>query len=160
MTTVCCPGSFDPITYGHLDIIQRASKQFEHVVVLVTVNKSKKAMFTPEERMDLIRECVHDLPNVTVDHWEGLLVDYTSKHGITAMVKGLRSGLDYEYEKPMAQANSKLTGVETFFLLTSPAYGYISSSIAKEVSLLGGDANGMLPDNVLAALERKRDALK
>ena len=81
MTTVCCPGSFDPITYGHLDIIQRASKQFEHVVVLVTVNKSKKAMFTPEERMDLIRECVHDLPNVTVDHWEGLLVDYTSKHG-------------------------------------------------------------------------------
>ena len=156
MTTVCCPGSFDPVTLGHLDIIKRAAAQFEHVVVLVTVNKSKKAMFTPEERMALIRECVHELPNVSVDHWEGLLVDYTTKHDITAMVKGLRSGLDYEYEKPMAQANSKLTGVETFFLLTTPAYGYISSSIAKEVALLGGDVTGMLPDNVIAALERTR----
>ena len=156
MTTAVCPGSFDPITNGHLDIVTRASRHFDEVVVLVTGNPTKTSgLFTIDERVELIREVIAHLPNVRVDSWGGLLVDYTSAHHITALVKGLRSSLDYEYELPMAQMNRRLTGVDTYFLLTDEKYGYISSSLTKEVAKYGGDVTGLVPETVREAMLRK-----
>ena len=156
MTTAVCPGSFDPITNGHLDIVTRASRHFDEVVVLVTGNPTKTSgLFTIDERVELIREVIAHLPNVRVDSWGGLLVDYTSAHHITALVKGLRSSLDYEYELPMAQMNRRLTGVDTYFLLTDEKYGYISSSLTKEVAKFGGDVTGLVPDTVREAMAEK-----
>lgn len=151
-----CPGSFDPVTMGHLDIYRRAAAHFDEVVVLVTGNPSKKSgLFTIDERMELIREVTSDVPNLRVDWWGGLLVDYTTEHGIHALVKGLRTALDYEYELPMAQMNRRLTGIDTFFLLTDEKYGYISSSLLKEVAKYGGDVHGLLPDVVVDAVKEK-----
>ncbi|MDK8879527.1 pantetheine-phosphate adenylyltransferase [Corynebacterium sp. MSK008] len=156
MTTAVCPGSFDPITNGHLDIVTRASRHFDEVVVLVTGNPTKTSgLFSIDERVELIREAIAHLPNVRVDSWGGLLVDYTSAHHITALVKGLRSSLDYEYELPMAQMNRRLTGVDTYFLLTDEKYGYISSSLTKEVAKYGGDVTGLVPDSVREAMAEK-----
>lgn len=156
MTTAVCPGSFDPITNGHLDIVTRASRHFDEVVVLVTGNPTKTSgLFSIDERVELIREVIANLPNVRVDSWGGLLVDYTSAHHITALVKGLRSSLDYEYELPMAQMNRRLTGVDTYFLLTDEKYGYISSSLTKEVAKFGGDVTGLVPDSVREAMAEK-----
>ena len=156
MTTAVCPGSFDPITNGHLDIVTRASRHFDEVVVLVTGNPTKTlGLFSIDERVELIREVIAHLPNVRVDSWGGLLVDYTSAHHITALVKGLRSSLDYEYELPMAQMNRRLTGVDTYFLLTDEKYGYISSSLTKEVAKFGGDVTGLVPDSVREAMAEK-----
>lgn len=156
MTTALCPGSFDPITNGHLDIITRASRHFDEVVVLVTGNPTKSTgLFSVDERVALIRAATADNPRVSVDSWGGLLVDYTSAHGITALIKGLRSSLDYEYELPMAQMNRRLTGVDTYFLLTDEKYGYISSSLTKEVAKYGGDITGLVPELVLDAMRRK-----
>ena len=156
MTTAVCPGSFDPITNGHLDIVTRASRHFDEVVVLVTGNPTKTSgLFSIDERVELIREVIAHLPNVRVDSWGGLLVDYTSAHHITALVKGLRSSLDYEYELPMAQMNQRLSGAETYFLLTSPEYGYVSSTLCKEVAKYGGDVSGLLPEPVVSAVEEK-----
>ncbi|MCG7236226.1 MULTISPECIES: pantetheine-phosphate adenylyltransferase [Corynebacterium] len=156
MTTAVCPGSFDPITNGHLDIVTRASRHFDEVVVLVTGNPTKTSgLFSIDERVELIREVIAHLPNVRVDSWGGLLVDYTSAHHITALVKGLRSSLDYEYELPMAQMNRRLTGVDTYFLLTDEKYGYISSSLTKEVAKFGGDVTGLVPDSVREAMAEK-----
>ena len=156
MTTAVCPGSFDPITNGHLDIVTRASRHFDEVVVLVTGNPTKTSgLFSIDERVELIREVIAHLPNVRVDSWGGLLVDYTSAHHITALVKGLRSPLDYEYELPMAQMNRRLTGVDTYFLLTDEKYGYISSSLTKEVAKFGGDVTGLVPDSVREAMAEK-----
>ncbi|MBF4548393.1 pantetheine-phosphate adenylyltransferase [Corynebacterium afermentans] len=156
MTTAVCPGSFDPITNGHLDIVTRASRHFDEVVVLVTGNPTKTSgLFSIDERVELIREVIAHLPNVRVDSWGGLLVDYTSAHHITALVKGLRSSLDYEYELPMAQMNRRLTGVDTYFLLTDEKYGYISSSLTKEVAKYGGDVTGLVPDTVREAMAEK-----
>lgn len=150
-----CPGSFDPVTLGHVDIISRAAQQFDEVTVLVTHNPNKAGLFSVQERMDLIRDATCHIAGVRVDSWAGLLVDYTTKHGISALVKGLRSGIDYEYELPMAQMNRRLTGVDTFFLLTDPKYGYISSTLCKEVAKYGGDVTGLLPDAVVQALKTK-----
>lgn len=151
-----CPGSFDPVTMGHLDIFARAAAHFEEVVVLVTGNPAKQTgLFSVAERKDLIREVTSDIPNLRVDNWGGLLVDYTSAHEIGALVKGLRSSLDYEYELPMAQMNRRLTGVDTFFLLTDEKYGYVSSSLCKEVARYGGDVSGLLPEIVAAAVQEK-----
>ncbi|OFT56482.1 pantetheine-phosphate adenylyltransferase [Corynebacterium sp. HMSC05H05] len=156
MTTAVCPGSFDPITNGHLDIVTRASRHFDEVVILVTGNPTKTSgLFSIDERVELIREVISHLPNVRVDSWGGLLVDYTSAHHITALVKGLRSSLDYEYELPMAQMNRRLTGVDTYFLLTDEKYGYISSSLTKEVAKYGGDVTGLVPDSVREAMAEK-----
>ena len=156
MSTAVCPGSFDPITNGHLDIVTRASRHFDEVVVLVTGNPTKTSgLFTVDERVELIREATAHLPGVRVDSWGGLLVDYTSAHHITALVKGLRSSLDYEYELPMAQMNRRLTGVDTYFLLTDEKYGYISSSLTKEVAKYGGDITGLVPDTVREAMLEK-----
>lgn len=156
MTTAVCPGSFDPITNGHLDIVTRASRHFDEVVVLVTGNPTKTSgLFTVDERVELIREATAHLNGVRADSWGGLLVDYTSAHHITALVKGLRSSLDYEYELPMAQMNRRLTGVDTYFLLTDEKYGYISSSLTKEVAKYGGDVTGLVPDTVREAMSKK-----
>lgn len=156
---VVCPGSFDPVTNGHLDIFTRAAADWDELVVLVTYNPNKSGMFEAEERAELIRASLSALPNppknITVDVWDALLVDYLAKHDIHALVKGLRSSLDYEYELPMAQMNKRLSGAETYFLLTSPEYGYVSSTICKEVAKYGGDVSGLLPEPVVAALYEK-----
>mgnify|MGYP002711911519 FL=1 len=156
MTTAVCPGSFDPITNGHLDIVTRASRHFDEVIVLVTGNPTKTSgLFTIDERVELIRDATAHLHGVRVDSWGGLLVDYTSAHRVTALVKGLRSSLDYEYELPMAQMNRRLTGVDTYFLLTDEKYGYISSSLTKEVAKFGGDISGLVPPVVRDAIKEK-----
>ncbi|MGJ4111423.1 pantetheine-phosphate adenylyltransferase [Corynebacterium macclintockiae] len=156
---VVCPGSFDPITLGHLDIFTRAAANWEEVVVLVTYNPNKNGLFTAEERIELIEKSIAAIPdgpkNITVDTWDKLLVDYLKENDIQAMVKGLRSSLDYEYELPMAQMNKRLSGAETYFLLTSPEYGYVSSTLCKEVAKYGGDVSGLLPEPVAAAVEEK-----
>ncbi|MGJ4049800.1 pantetheine-phosphate adenylyltransferase [Corynebacterium jeikeium] len=156
---VVCPGSFDPITLGHLDIFTRAAANWEEVVVLVTYNPNKNGLFTAEERIELIEKSIAAIPdgpkNITVDTWDKLLVDYLKENDIQAMVKGLRSSLDYEYELPMAQMNKRLSGAETYFLLTSPEYGYVSSTLCKEVAKYGGDVSGLLPEPVVAAVEEK-----
>ena len=153
---VCCPGSFDPVT----NIFTRAARMFDEVTVLVTYNPNKSGLFDADERIALIREALDatglpEAKKITIDTWDSLLVDYLSEHDIPALVKGLRSSLDYEYELPMAQMNQRLTGVETFFLLTDPEYGYVSSTICKEVAKYGGDVNGLLPENVAEAVLAK-----
>ncbi|EFK54084.1 pantetheine-phosphate adenylyltransferase [Corynebacterium genitalium ATCC 33030] len=156
MTKAVCPGSFDPVTNGHLDIFTRAARSFDEVTVLVTGNPNKQSgLFSIDERMDLIREVTSHIPNITVDTWGGLLVDYTTAHNIGALVKGLRSSLDYDYELPMAQMNRRLSGVDTFFLMTDEKYGYISSSLCKEVAKYGGDLKGLVPDPVFEAMNQK-----
>ena len=154
MTKAVCPGSFDPVTLGHVDIINRANQMFDEVTVLVTGNPDKPSgLFSVEERMELIRQSVDS--SIKVDYCSGLLVDYTTEHGADVLVKGLRSSLDYEYELPMAQMNQRLSGAETYFLLTSPEYGYVSSTLCKEVAKYGGDVSGLLPEPVVAAVEEK-----
>lgn len=141
---------------GHLDIFRRAAQHFDEVTVLVTGNPTKKSgLFTIDERIELIREVTQNIPNIKVDWWGGLLVDYTTANGVNALVKGLRTALDYEYELPMAQMNRRLAGVDTFFLLTDEKYGYVSSSLCKEVAKYGGDVTGLLPDTVVAAVKEK-----
>ncbi|WJY89633.1 pantetheine-phosphate adenylyltransferase [Corynebacterium confusum] len=157
MTKAVCPGSFDPMTLGHLDIFTRANQLFDEVTVLVTGNPDKPSgLFSIEERMELIRQSVP--ADIMVDRWGGLLVDYTSEHGIDCLVKGLRSSLDYEYELPMAQMNRRLTGIDTMFLLTDEKYGYISSSLCKQVAKFGGDVQGMFPEAVACAVMDKYHA--
>ncbi|MEU1427614.1 pantetheine-phosphate adenylyltransferase [Nocardia sp. NPDC005746] len=163
MAGALCPGSFDPVTNGHLDVIARAAEQFDEVVVTVVVNPNKQGMFTVEERMELIREVTAHLPNVRVESWRGLLVDFAKQQGITAIVKGLRDATDYGYEVQMAQMNRKLTGVDTYFIATNPAYSFVSSSLVKEVATLGGDIADLLPPAVHKRLmariaERKANA--
>lgn len=157
MSKVVVPGSFDPITMGHMDIITRASALYDEVVVLITGNPHKNSgWFTIDERMELIKEAVSHLENVVVDTWSGLLVDYTSQNNVNLLVKGLRTSLDYEYELPMAQMNRKLTGIDTAFFMTAPKYGYISSTLSKEVTRFGGNVGDMLPPNVTKAMEKRR----
>ena len=152
MSRAVCPGSFDPVTNGHLDVIGRVSAQFDEVVVTVTINPNKQGMFTIDERLEMLTEATSHLSNVTVDAWQGLLVDYARERGITAIVKGLRGANDFDYELQMAQMNHKLTGVDTLFVATNPVYSYLSSSLVKEVATYGGDVSDMLPGTVHARL--------
>jgi pantetheine-phosphate adenylyltransferase len=147
-----CPGSFDPVTNGHLDIVSRASKLFDEVVVAVLINKSKKSLFTVEERMDMLREVCADFPNVKIDAFHGLLVNFCRERDIIAIVKGLRAVSDFDYELQMAQMNSSLAPVETVFVPTSPAYSFLASSLVKEVATYGGDVSGLVPARVLPLL--------
>lgn len=148
-----CPGSFDPPTNGHLDIIERASRLFDEVVVAVGVNASKSKLFTPDERMDLLRRATQDLPNVRIDGFEGLLTDYCEANDIAAIVKGLRGADDLAYELAMAQMNASLTSaVQTVFVPTAPEHGFVSSSLLKEVATYGGDVAHLVPDIVLTEL--------
>ncbi len=153
MERAVCPGSFDPITYGHLDIIKRASTHFDQVVVAVLENRTKSSLFTVPERIAMIRESVKDLPNVVVDSWSGLLVDYCKSNSITTIVKGLRAVTDFDYELQMAQLNLQASGVETMLMATAPAYSFLSSSIVKELAHYGGDVSTMIPQNVNDAIK-------
>ncbi|HNJ78911.1 MAG TPA: pantetheine-phosphate adenylyltransferase, partial [Marmoricola sp.] len=139
MTKVVCPGSFDPVTNGHLDIISRAARLFDEVVVAVGINKSKtsRGLFEATERMELIRTVVAPYPNVTVSGFEGLLTDFCTSIGAAGIVKGLRAVSDFDYELQMAQMNSSLAPVETIFIPTSPEYSFLASSLIKEVAALG-----------------------
>jgi pantetheine-phosphate adenylyltransferase len=150
-----CPGSFDPVTNGHLDIVQRAASLFDEVVVAVGVNASKRRLFTPEERLEMLRQAVQHLPNVTVAGFTGLLTTFCQERGIHAIVKGLRAVSDFDYELQMAQMNSSLTDVETVFVPTSPEYSFLASSLVKEVAGFGGDVSGLVPDFVLPLLTDK-----
>jgi pantetheine-phosphate adenylyltransferase len=147
-----CPGSFDPVTNGHLDIIARASRLFDEVVVAVGVNKSKNRLFTAEERMDMLREVCSPYDNVTVDSFAGLLTDFCKERGVHAIVKGLRAVSDFDYELQMAQMNSSLADIETVFVPTSPEYSFLASSLVKEVAAFGGDVSSLVPPSVLARL--------
>jgi pantetheine-phosphate adenylyltransferase len=151
--TALCPGTFDPVTNGHLDIIGRASQTFESVVVGVLENPSKQPMFTLEERVAMLKETCSGMPNVTVVSFRGLLVDFARSQGDAAIVKGLRAVSDYEYEIQMAQMNHRLAGVETLFMPTSPNWSFLSSSLVKEVAQLGGNVSGLVPDHVRVALD-------
>ncbi|MBY8856259.1 pantetheine-phosphate adenylyltransferase [Nocardia sp. CA2R105] len=148
MAGAMCPGSFDPVTYGHVDVFARAAAQFDEVVVTVTINKKKQGMFDVDERVEMLREVTADLPNVRVESWYGLTVDFAREQGITAIVKGLRDATDFGYELQMAQMNKKLSGVDTFFIATNPLYSFLSSSLVKEVATFGGDVTDMLPPSV------------
>ncbi|WP_019815813.1 pantetheine-phosphate adenylyltransferase [Saccharomonospora saliphila] len=155
MRRAVCPGSYDPATNGHLDIIERAAELFDEVVVAVLVNKKKQGLFSVDERMDILRETTKGLSNVRVDSWHGLLVDYCRDHGIAAIAKGLRSVSDFDYELQMAQMNRELSGVETLLMSNNPAYSFLSSSLVKEVATYGGDVTGMVPDLVRDRLREK-----
>jgi pantetheine-phosphate adenylyltransferase len=155
MSGAVCPGSFDPVTLGHVDIFERASAQFDEVVVAVLVNPAKKGMFTVEERIAMIKESTAHLPNLRVEQGEGLVVDFVRSHGLTAIIKGLRTGTDFEYELQMAQMNKHIAGVDTFFVATTPRYSFVSSSLAKEVASLGGDVSDLLPEPVNRRLPEK-----
>ena len=148
MRRAVCPGSFDPVTLGHLDIVERASKIYDGVVVAVLVNKKKSSLYTVEERMDLLREVTAGYGNVTVDSFHGLLVDYCRTEQIPVIVKGLRAISDFDYELQMAQMNHGLAGVETLFMTTNPLYSFLSSSLVKEVATYGGDVSTLVPDFV------------
>jgi len=155
MRRAVCPGSFDPVTNGHLDIIGRAARLYDQVIVSVLVNKSKRGLFSVEERMDLLRAVVAPYDNVLVDSWHGLLVDYCREHDIPVIVKGLRAVSDFDYELQMAQMNEGLAGVETVFIATNPLYSFLSSSLVKEVATYGGDVSPHVPDVVLARLAER-----
>ncbi|HVX53071.1 pantetheine-phosphate adenylyltransferase [Nocardioides sp.] len=155
MRRAVCPGSFDPVTNGHIDIFQRASRLFDEVVVAVGVNVSKSRLFSAEERLELLREATADLPNVRVDGFTGLIVEFCRDVDAVAIVKGIRGATDYEYELPMAQMNVHLTGIETVFLPGATGNVFVSSSLVKEVAAFGGDIAAFVPPYVLDALERK-----
>lgn len=155
MKKAVCPGSFDPITNGHLDVIERASHLFDEVVIAVLVNNSKSSLFTIEERIVLAKDCVKHLPNVKVDMWSGLLVDYCRENKVDAIVKGLRAVSDFDYELQMAQMNLQLKGVDTLLMATKPAYSFLSSSLVREIARYGGDVSNLVPAGVLSELTRK-----
>ncbi len=143
-----CPGSFDPVTNGHLDVIQRASRLYDELVVAVLVNDKKKGMFSVDERIELLTEATVGCPNVVIDSFSGLLVDYCRDRGIDTVLKGLRATGDFDYELQMAQMNRELAGVETVFLPTNPEYSFLSSSLVKEVARFGGDMSRFVPTAV------------
>ena len=155
MRRAVCPGSFDPITNGHLDVIERASGLFDEVTIAVLSNSSKTGLFTIEERIEMAKVAASHLPNVKVDTWSGLLVDYCKAHDIKAIVKGLRAVSDFDYELQMAQMNLQLKGVDTLLMATKPTYSFLSSSLVREIARYGGDVSALVPAGVLRALQSK-----
>jgi len=150
--TAVCPGSFDPVTNGHLDVIQRASSRFDRLLVACLRNAGKQPLFDLDIRLALLNEVVADLDNVEVAAFDGLLVDFCRERGVSVIVKGLRAVSDFEYELQMAQMNSHLGNVETFFMTTSPIYSFLSSSLVKEVARFGGDVTDFVPSAVVDRL--------
>ncbi len=156
MRVAVYPGSFDPITNGHLDIIKRASKQYDRLIVGVLNNMNKKPLFTAEERKAMIENEIRELPNVSCDVFSGLLVDFAKQNGATVIVKGLRTVADFEYEFQMALLNKALnTEYETMFMMTDTKYSYISSSMVKEVAKYNGELNGLVPVDVISKIKDK-----
>jgi pantetheine-phosphate adenylyltransferase len=152
-----CPGSFDPVTNGHLDVVERASRLYDEVTVAVLVNDSKAGLFEVPERIEMLQEVTAGLGNVKVDSFQGLLVDYCRERGIPVVVKGLRAVSAFDYELQMSQMNNRLTGIETLFVATNPEYSFLSSSLVKEVAKWGGDVAGLVPDAVLPRLRARLD---
>ena len=151
-----CPGSFDPVTSGHIDVIERAARVFGEVIVAVAPNLSKQSLFTVEERIEMLREATGHIANVRIDAFHGLLVDYVHKVGATVLVKGLRAVSDFEFELQMALMNRNLAPeVETVFLMTGAEYSYLSSSVVREIAALGGSVKGLVPETVEHRLREK-----
>lgn len=148
MSRAVCPGSFDPVTHGHLDIIERTARMFDDVIVAVGMNMSKKHLFTPDERVEMLVEACSGWPGVHVQTFEGLLVEFCREHDVDAIVKGLRFASDFDYELQMAQMNNQLTGIDTIFMPTAAEWSYVSSSLVREVAGLGGDVAPFLPESV------------
>ena len=155
MHRVVCPGSFDPVTNGHLDIIGRAAAMYDEVVVAVLINVTKQGLFTVDERVEMLSEVTSQYGNVKIDRFHGLLVDFCAANGITAVVKGLRAVSDFEYEMQMAQMNYRMAKIETLFMTTNPLYSFLSSSLIKEIARYGGDVSGLVPEPVVSQLRRR-----
>jgi pantetheine-phosphate adenylyltransferase len=153
-----CPGSFDPVTNGHIDIIARAASLYDEVVVAVFVNQSKSGLFTVDERHGMLVEVTAEYPNVRVDTFEGLVVDYCRQHEIPVIVKGLRAVSDFDYELQQAQMNRGLAGVDTLFMPTNPEYSFLASSLVKEIAKWGGDVSSLVPPTVLKRLQERTGA--
>ncbi len=151
--TALCPGTFDPVTNGHVDIVQRAAGLFDRVLVAVVENPAKEPLFSVADRVEMLRESLAGLGNVEVGSFSGLLVDYARNHGVGVIVKGLRAVSDFDYELQMAQMNRHLGEVETCFVPTSPRWSYLSSSLVKEIARFGGDVSGLVPEQVLRRLK-------
>jgi pantetheine-phosphate adenylyltransferase len=155
MRRAVCPGSFDPLTNGHMDVVGRAAALFDEVVVLVAINPAKQGLFSVDERIAMIDEVAKPLGNVRADAFQGLLVDYCRDAGVNAIVKGLRGLTDFEYELPMAQMNRRLIGIETLFMAGDPRASFVASSLVKEVAKLGGDVADLLPPSVHTRLMKR-----
>ena len=153
--TALCPGTFDPVTNGHLDIIERAARRFDALIVGVLDNPSKQPLFGVEERVTLLKEATNDMENVEVDAFSGLLVDFARRRGADVVVKGLRAVTDFEYEIQMAQMNHSLSGLETLFITTAPQWSFLSSSLLKEVARFGGDVSALVPPVVAERLRER-----
>jgi pantetheine-phosphate adenylyltransferase len=158
--TAVYPGSFDPVTYGHLDVIQRAAARVDHLIVACLHNPAKQGLFALDERVELLRHVTADVPDVEVATFTGLLVDFCKEREVRVIVKGLRAVSDFEYELQMAQMNSRLGDVETFFLTTSPVYSFLSSSLVKEVARFGGDVSDFVPPEVDERLRARLTAAR
>ena len=155
MRTALCPGSFDPPTQGHVDVIQRALQIFDRVVLAVVRNPSKQPLFSAEERVAMLEELFTDDPEVEVESFDGLLVDFAREKDVEVIVKGLRALTDFDYELQMAQMNRQLSGIDTVFVATNPEYGYLSSSLVKEVARFGASVEALVPPLVAKALEQR-----
>ena len=156
MGIALCPGSFDPVTNGHLDIIERTSRHFDDVIVAVIRNPQKaESLFSLEERQDMLHEVTAHLPNIRIEYFKGLLVDFAKDRGADAIVKGLRAVSDFDYELQMAQMTQRLSGIETFFISTSPQHSFLSSSLVREVARFGGDVSSMVPPVVAQRLAER-----
>jgi pantetheine-phosphate adenylyltransferase len=155
MTRVVCPGSFDPVTNGHCDVISRAAGLYDEVIVAVLINITKKSLFTVDERVELLSQVFKGYDNVRVERFHGLTVDFCVANGVNAIVKGLRAVSDFEYEMQMAQMNYRLAKVETLFMTTNPLYSFLSSSLVKEVAKYGGDVSGLVPEAALGLLRAR-----
>jgi pantetheine-phosphate adenylyltransferase len=155
-----CPGSFDPVTNGHLDIIGRAAQLYDEVVVAILINKTKSSLFSVEERLAMLSEVTAGYGNVRVDTFHGLLVDYCRANRIPVIVKGLRAVSDFDYELQMAQMNRGLAGVDTLFMPTNPEYSFLASSLVKEIATYGGDVSSLLPEQVHKRLLTRVEELK
>lgn len=156
MSIALCPGSFDPVTLGHLDIIERTARHFDEVIVAVIRNPQKaQSLFTLEERQEMLAEVVGHLPNVRIEFFKGLLVEFAKEHGAESIVKGLRAVSDFDYELQMAQMNQRLSGIDTFFIATSPRHSFLSSSLVREVAKYGGDVSSMVPEVVMGRLQNR-----
>ena len=156
MATALCPGSFDPVTNGHIDIIERTARHFEDVIVAVIRNPQKsQSLFALEERQEMLHEVTAHLTNIRIEFFKGLLVDFARDHGASAIVKGLRAVSDFDYELQMAQMNQSLSGIDTFFISTSPQYSFLSSSLVREVARFGGDVSSMVPAVVAKRLAER-----
>ena len=155
MIRVVCPGSFDPVTNGHLDIITRAASMYDELIVAVLRNPAKSSLFSADERVELLREVVKELPNVTVAKFNGLIVDFCRANQVSAIIKGLRAVSDFDYEMQMAQMNYNQAGIETMFMTTNPLYAFLSSSLVKEFASYGGDVASLVPEPVLRRLTER-----